>query len=165
MASQREDRRQREDRPPQQRGPSDAEPDQGAGADLPHRHQAGEYGEGDEQQATGVGPRSPQAAPQVLNDERGYTDSYGNVAPGRYGVDGYSGSPGYPGPPDERLRELICERLTEDPDIDAGDITVTVSGGKVTLSGTVATRHIRTEVEQCVENCGAREIQNDLGIA
>ncbi|MGH8207052.1 MAG: BON domain-containing protein [Steroidobacteraceae bacterium] len=141
---------------------------------------AGEYGEGDARQATGVGPRSKGADTKVLNDEHRYPDNYGNVAPGRYGVYGYSGSPGYApsvprgpsaaasgaaGAADERLHELIRERLTEDPGIDAGNVTIEVTGGKVTLSGTVATRHARAEVEQCVENCGAREIQNDLGIA
>jgi hypothetical protein len=135
---------------------------------------AGEYGEGDAQQATGVGPRSKRAVPQVLNDEHAYPDNYGNVAQGRYGVYGYSGSPGYPASqaPDEspaaladdRLHELIRERLTEDPGIDAGNVTVEVSDGKVMLTGTVPTRRARAEVEQCVENCGARQIQNDLGI-
>ena len=129
----------------------------------PEHHQAGEYGEGDEQQATGVGPRSPHSRPQVIDDSRGYADTYGNVEPGRYGVYGYSSSPGYPGP-DERLRELIRERLTEDPGINASDVTIEVSAGRVTLSGSVDSNRARHEVEQCVENCGARDVQNDLQI-
>jgi len=54
--------------------------------------------------------------------------------------------------------------LTQDPDIDASDITIEVSDGRVTLTGTVDTRHTQYEVEQCVENCGAKEIRNELGI-
>jgi osmotically-inducible protein OsmY len=38
---------------------------------------------------------------------------------------------------DERLREVICERLTVDPDIDASDITVDVRNHAVTLRGLV----------------------------
>jgi hypothetical protein len=158
----------------------------------PAHHQAGEYGEGDEQQATGVGPRSRHARPQVIDDSRGYADTYGTVAPGRYGVHGYSSSPGYPGsyPPesrmpmeavgqrqpartaataaadaDERLRELICERLTEDPGINASDITLEVNAGRVTLTGSVDSNHTRYEVEQCVENCGALDVRNELRVA
>jgi|SRR5690606_26155481 len=40
-------------------------------------------------------------------------------------------------PSDERLRELICERLTDHPRIDASDIEVDVQSGIVHLSGTI----------------------------
>jgi len=144
-------------------------------ADSRRRHLAGEYGEGGADESTGVGPRRAEAPPQVLDDSPGNPDNYGNVAPGRYGVHGYSSSPGHPsayvsetGEPnpaataDERLRELIRERLTEDPDIDAGDVTVLVSDGRVTLSGSVLDEHTRDVIEQCVENCGARAVENHL---
>lgn len=160
-------------------------------ADSRRRHLAGEYGEGREEQSTGVGPRRADAPPQLLNDAPGNADNYGNVAPGRYGAHGYSGSPGHPsayvsesgepalearasaavragGPAanaDERLRELIRERLSEDPDIEAGEVIVMVSDGRVTLSGSVADEHTRDVIEQCVENCGARAVDNHLSVS
>jgi BON domain len=41
---------------------------------------------------------------------------------------------------DDRIREDVCERLAEDPDIDASDMEVTVKDGEVTLSGSAAGR-------------------------
>jgi hypothetical protein len=67
-----------------------------ADADARQRHQAGEYGEGASQEATGVGPRRANAEPQVLDDRPGNPDNYGNVAPGAYGTEGYTGEPGHP---------------------------------------------------------------------
>lgn len=152
-----------------------------------HRHEAGEYGEGRAQDATGVGPRRANAEPQVLNDRPGNPDNYGNVAAGAYGTEGYSGEPGHPshyaadsgvpgaqGRPssdstgdalsDDRLRELIRERLTEDPDLHAADVTLEVQDGRVTLTGSVDSQRTRDVVEQCVENCGARAVDNRLSV-
>ena len=139
-----------------------------------------------------MGPRRAAAEPQVLNDRPGHPDTYGNVAPGAYGAHGYSGEPGHPSayaadsgvpgaagepradgvdsasdadaPPDDRLRELIRERLTEDPDIDAEDVSIDVKEGRVTLSGSVSSERARDIVEQCVENCGARTVRNRLSV-
>lgn len=67
---------------------------------------------------------------------------------------------------DERLREVISERLTEAPHIDPSEITVTVKNGAVTLEGTVDERWIRHEVENLVEACGGvKDIQNHLRVA
>lgn len=154
-------------------------------APAPERFVAGEYGEGASHEATGVGPRNPNTPPQRLNDQPGQPDPYGNVAPGRYGADGYSSSPGHPqayapearGPRvavperacagaaaerDDQLRELIRQRLTEDPTLDAGDVSIEVQAGRVSLTGTVASARLRAEIEQTVENCGALEIDNQL---
>jgi osmotically-inducible protein OsmY len=65
---------------------------------------------------------------------------------------------------DERLRELIRERLTEDPEIDADDVTLEVQAGTVTLQGSVPSERSRDVIEQCVENCGARAVNNQLRI-
>lgn len=65
---------------------------------------------------------------------------------------------------DDRLRELIRERLTEDPDIDAADVTIDVHAGGVTLTGSVDNERTRDVVEQCVENCGARAVHNRLSV-
>jgi len=40
-------------------------------------------------------------------------------------------------PSDERLREIICERLTDHPRIDASDVEIDVQSGIVHLSGAI----------------------------
>ena len=65
---------------------------------------------------------------------------------------------------DERLREAICERLTDDPRIDASEIEVDVEQQKVTLRGSVNDRRTKYAVEELVENSGAREIENQLRV-
>ena len=42
---------------------------------------------------------------------------------------------------DDRVREDVCDRLSWDDEVDASDITVTVSQGEVTLEGNVPDRH------------------------
>ena len=65
---------------------------------------------------------------------------------------------------DERLRELVCERLTE-ADIDASDIEVKVDQGNVTLEGSVPSRWMRHQAEDIVDDCGGvKDIQNHLRI-
>jgi hypothetical protein len=65
---------------------------------------------------------------------------------------------------DERLLETICERLTEDPRIDASDIEVAVKDQAATLRGSVADRRMKYQVEDLVDACGVREIHNQLRV-
>lgn len=66
---------------------------------------------------------------------------------------------------DELLRELICEQLTDDPYIDARDVTVELSNGEVTLRGTVAMREQKYAIEDLVADvAGVTEIHNYIGI-
>ena len=66
---------------------------------------------------------------------------------------------------DERLKEMICERLTEDGQIDASDISVEVSNCEVTLSGSVPDRQTKFRAEELVERCGAvKDIRNELRV-
>ena len=57
------------------------------------------------------------------------------------GPKGYSRS-------DDRIREDVCDRLTDDPRIDASEIEINVSGGEVTLSGTVDNREAKRHAER-----------------
>lgn len=66
---------------------------------------------------------------------------------------------------DERLLESICERLTDDPRIDASDIEVEVKQQVVTLRGTVSDRRSKYAAEELVEDCGARDIDNQLRVS
>jgi hypothetical protein len=66
-------------------------------------------------------------------------------------------------PSDERLRENICERLTDDPFIDAPDIEISVANGEVTLSGSVDTRQMKFAVEDLIEDVpGVGCVQNSI---
>lgn len=66
---------------------------------------------------------------------------------------------------DERIREDVSDRLTDDPFIDASDIEVEVSGGEVTLSGTVDSRMARRRAEDIAERCsGIVHVQNNLRV-
>jgi HSP20 family molecular chaperone IbpA len=62
---------------------------------------------------------------------------------------------------DARLREIVCELLTEDPDIDASDIEVEVREGEVTLRGTVRERSQKRRAEELIaSNSAVSEVQN-----
>lgn len=64
---------------------------------------------------------------------------------------------------DERLQELICEGLSDDPFIDASEVTVTVKNGEVTLTGNVDDRRTKYEIEEFVDRLsGVKEIHNQL---
>jgi osmotically-inducible protein OsmY len=65
---------------------------------------------------------------------------------------------------DERLKEMICERLREDPDIDASEVSINVQGGRVTLDGTVDSRHAKNMVEDVAEQFGVSDVQNNLRV-
>jgi osmotically-inducible protein OsmY len=59
----------------------------------------------------------------------------------------------------------VCERLTDDPFIDASDIEVKVEGREVTLSGSVASRGLRRRAEDLAELAsGVTHIQNNLRV-
>ena len=66
---------------------------------------------------------------------------------------------------DERLKEIICERLMDDPNIDASEITVEVRNLEVTLEGTVDDRREKYEIEEFVERCGGvKDVKNQLRV-
>jgi hypothetical protein len=66
---------------------------------------------------------------------------------------------------DERLREEICDRLTDDDDLDASSIEVTVKNGEVTLSGTVQDRADKRRAEDCCEDVrGVKDVQNQIRV-
>ena len=75
------------------------------------------------------------------------------------GPKGYSRS-------DERIAEDLCERLTHDDDIDAGEIEVQVSQGVVTLTGTVSERRMKHRAEDLAERCGGvRDVDNRIRVS
>jgi len=66
---------------------------------------------------------------------------------------------------DERIREEVCDRLTDDPSLDASSIEVKVKNGEVTLSGTVDSRRARRHAEDLSEEVsGIKHLQNNLRV-
>jgi hypothetical protein len=66
---------------------------------------------------------------------------------------------------DERLLEIVCERLTEDPHVDASEVVVQVANKEVTLTGTVNDRWSKYHVEEIIEDSGGvKEIHNQLKV-
>jgi len=66
---------------------------------------------------------------------------------------------------DERIREDVSDRLTDDPYVDASEIEVNVSGSEVTLTGTVDSREARRRAEDIAESVGGvTHVQNNLRV-
>ncbi len=64
---------------------------------------------------------------------------------------------------DDRIRENICEALTDDDHIDASEIEVIVHNAEVTLTGTVDDRDTKRLAEDCVwQISGVKDVQNNL---
>jgi osmotically-inducible protein OsmY len=66
---------------------------------------------------------------------------------------------------DERIRDDVHDRLTEDPYIDASEVEVRVEGGEITLNGVVDSRRAKHHAEHCIEDIsGVRHVQNNLRV-
>lgn len=66
---------------------------------------------------------------------------------------------------DDRIREDVCDRLTDDPHIDASDVEVAVKNGEVTLNGRIDSRAARHHAEELTESLsGVKHVQNNLRV-
>lgn len=66
---------------------------------------------------------------------------------------------------DDRIKEDINDRLSDDPFIDASDIDVTVSSGEVTLTGTVDHRSTKRRAEDLAEAVsGVKNVENRIRV-
>ena len=66
---------------------------------------------------------------------------------------------------DERIREDICERMSQCGDLDARDIEVRVSNAEVTLVGLVQDRQDKRLAEDLADQVtGVREVHNQLRV-
>lgn len=86
--------------------------------------------------------------------------------------------PGYGGPrrtgnapkgykrSDDRIREDVCDRLSERWDVESREIEVSVSNGEVTLSGSVPERGMKFRAESISDGVsGVLEVHNQLRVA
>ncbi len=66
---------------------------------------------------------------------------------------------------DERIREDVSDRLTDNPILDASEIDVTVGDGEVTLSGNVDSRYSKRLAEDITDEVsGVKHVQNNLRV-
>jgi len=67
---------------------------------------------------------------------------------------------------DDRIREDVCQCLTDDDHVDASDIEVSVSDREVTLTGTVTSRMQKRHAEDLIERLpGVRDVINSIRVA
>lgn len=66
---------------------------------------------------------------------------------------------------DERIREEASEALMRDPFVDASKIRVEVKDGIVTLRGSVESRWMKRQAEDCVDDIsGVDDVRNELTV-
>jgi osmotically-inducible protein OsmY len=66
---------------------------------------------------------------------------------------------------DERIKEDVNDRLSDDPWVDASEIDVTVSNGEVTLTGTVNDRSDKRRAEDLAEAVsGVKNVENRIRV-
>lgn len=99
----------------------------------------------------------------LLGDDDGRDrDRYDAAAQGYVGGHRGRGPKGYRRS-DERIREDVSDRLTDDPFLDASDIEVSVANSEVTLSGTIRRREDKRRAENLAEAIsGVTHVQNNL---
>ena len=66
---------------------------------------------------------------------------------------------------DERIREDVCDRMSDNPMIDASDIDIKVEGSEVILTGTVESKEDKRRAEDIAESIsGVSNVQNQLRV-
>ncbi len=67
---------------------------------------------------------------------------------------------------DERIREDVCDRLCDNPMIDASNIDIKVEGSEVILTGTVESREDKRRAEDIAESIsGVSNVQNQIRVS
>ncbi len=66
---------------------------------------------------------------------------------------------------DDRIKEDVCERFSDDDFLDASNIEISVDDGEVTLSGEVSDRRAKRMAEDLAEECsGVKNVQNNIRV-
>jgi osmotically-inducible protein OsmY len=128
---------------------------------------SGSLGEGSSGRESGFS-RGTQGFEYAVQSGRGLgggMESWGQGSQRQWGEHRGKGPRGYRRS-DERIREEVCDLLTDDPQIDASDVEVTVKECEVTLTGQVNSREDKRRVEDLIERIsGVKEITNNLRVA
>jgi osmotically-inducible protein OsmY len=106
----------------------------------------------------------PSGFQSEFGSSQGSRSGSGRQGSSEYGAHRGKGPKGYTRS-DDRLKEIICEKLTDDPMIDASEINVEVTSQIVKLTGTVDDRSTKYDVEELIERCGGvKDIDNQLRV-
>ena len=117
-----------------------------------------DYGREDVPGGAGRGVREPYGTPYDRDDRPTSFDEMRRTSFRGRGPKNYRRS-------DERLRELVSERLEDHEAIDASDMEVAVSEGVVTLTGTVDSRRTKRLAEDvALITPGVLDVRNALKI-
>jgi osmotically-inducible protein OsmY len=130
----------------------------GQGRGQGSRFGQGSYGQGSSREQGRFGQRSYG---------QGSSREQGRFGQGQYGREGGHAGKGPKGYQrgDERIREDVCDCLTEDAQIDPSNIEVKVESCVVTLSGQVDDRQAKRLAEDIAESIsGVREVRNELRV-
>lgn len=96
------------------------------------------------------------------NREQDYRGTSGSAQPSSHrgrGPKNYSRT-------DERIRDEVCERLTQDHMVDPSDVEVMVSSGEVTLRGTIGDRSMKRRAEYLADSVtGVQDVHNELRLS
>ncbi|HKH59572.1 MAG TPA: BON domain-containing protein [Flavitalea sp.] len=66
---------------------------------------------------------------------------------------------------EDRIREDVCDRLSDDDNVDASNIQVQIQSNEVILTGTVASREQKRRAEDVVESIsGVRNVENRIRV-
>jgi osmotically-inducible protein OsmY len=66
---------------------------------------------------------------------------------------------------EQRIKEDVCERLSEDPYVDASNIEIDIQNNEVVLSGSIDSKEAKRRVEDIVESVsGVSNVQNHLRV-
>lgn len=123
--------------------------------------------ERDQNLGTGGGMHTGYGQPGGHDQSTGYQSWQGERHQYAYPIGGQRGKgpAGYQRS-DERVRENVCEVLTEHDHIDATNIEVIVKNGEVFLSGSVDNRQQKRLAEDVVEQIsGVKDVQNQIRVA
>lgn len=142
-----------------------------SGSRGPGGSERSRYGQGNYRTEYGYGGSRGWNEPFGEGQQYGSQGEYGSQDYGSqgYGSGGGMGEHRGKGPKgyqrsDDRIKELICERLRDDPEIDPSEVTITVQGGRVTLEGTVDSRQTKNAIEDIADQFGNQDVQNNLRV-
>lgn len=143
---------------------------QGMGPGRSGGYAPGRGGQFDRGMGNGYGHQGMQGSGMQGGGMHGNSMQGGGMQGMRSGMQGGMGMHRGKGPQgytrsDERIREQVCEVLSDDDNIDATHIEVVVKNGEVLLTGTVVDRHSKRLAEDLVERCaGVKDVQNQIRV-
>lgn len=66
---------------------------------------------------------------------------------------------------DDRIREDVCDEISDDGEIDARDVDIEVKDREVTLTGTVPERYMKHRAEDIADSCrGVTDVHNRIRV-